>query len=70
MQVEWCIISRIKQFIGEINYNKQLGDKFKSLLDANDFDSAIKMIDDDKLVPDVEVKKALIRHIETYKYAC
>jgi len=41
MKVEWSVVSRLKKYIGEINFEKDLGVKFISLLDDNKFDEAV-----------------------------
>jgi hypothetical protein len=70
MQVEWSIIPRVKKYIGEINYEKDLGIKFESLLEAHKFDEAGKMLDNDKIIRDSKIKNILIKHVESYEYAC
>ena len=70
MKTEWTIITRLKSYIGEINYNKFLGEKFQELLDKNEFDLSIKLLLDSKLLNDNISEKLIIKHIESYKYAC
>ena len=70
MKTEWTIITRLKSYIGEINYNKFLGEKFQELLDKNEFDLSIKLLLDSKLLNDNSSEKLIIKHIESYKYAC
>lgn len=70
MKTEWTIITRLKSYIGEINYNKFLGEKFQELLDKHEFDLSIKLLLDSKLLNDNSSEKLIIKHIKSYKYAC
>ena len=70
MKTEWTIITRLKSYIGEINYNKFLGVKFQELLDKHEFDLSIKLLLDSKLLNDNSSEKLIIKHILSYKNAC
>lgn len=70
MKTEWTIITRLKSYIGEINYNKFLGEKFQELLDKHEFDLSIKLLLDSKLLNDNSSEKLIIKHILSYKNAC
>lgn len=70
MKYEWSIVKRLKEKIGTINFDKDLGEEFISFLNAHDFDGAAEYLKKSKTVKDNEIEKQLVKHIETYKYAC
>ena len=70
MKTEWTIITRLKSYVGEINYNKFLGEKFQELLNVNKFDEAVRVIIDSKLLNESTDEKIIIKHILSYKNAC
>ena len=70
MKVEWSIVSRLKKYIGEINFEKDLGVKFISLLDDNKFDEASDMVKKSGIVSVPNIETLIIKHIESYKYGC
>lgn len=70
MKVEWSVVSRLKKYIGEINFEKDLGVKFISLLDENKFDEASDMVKKSGTVSVPNIETLIIKHIESYKYGC
>jgi hypothetical protein len=69
METRWSIIKRIKEYIGIINYEDKFGDKFKILLDNNEFNQASLMLTDE-IITNKKIKNDLISHIKSYNYAC
>ena len=68
--MKWSVVSRIEAVSGLYDYEKRLGKVFTKLLNKNMFDEAIEMLIASNIIKDKKVEKIIIRHIETYKWAC
>ncbi len=71
IKIEWSPVTRIKEKIGVIKYKENFGESFEQLLNTNEIDIVLEIIQHTKIFDnDEHFRTILLKHIETYKYAC